>query len=242
MAVFVGDSVVTDTEDLKNDNSLPNSGMLNLGSIGSDDAFGSVAGKDCMLVRGGDVLRSIIGGGQREQMDNDLDTHVKGNEKHTVDQNAKLIFLANLDLGVDKVYHVTVKATGALIEDINGPVTCNFLQPKMETFMAAYNAQHEESFWAKHNDWHVYFTTGSTVIVFEFELVATHLEIGGLHSELKVSHPEVKVFNAMSTTIQAETAASKAKVEAFQAEMGMGARLKAILNALTSFGLGTPFR
>jgi hypothetical protein len=191
----------------------------------------------------GDVYRTVTGNVDYE-VRKDLKTHVLGNEKHEIEKDEKHFVYGKQYVWVIKDASLVISPQGSYGEFIQGAVTRTFLQPVTETYVGKHDVTQPEDFidckWYDNN------LTGllSTSIILgqSLELVTTHTEIGGLHSELKVSHPEVKVLSAVSTTIQAETAATKAKAEIFQAEMGIGARLKAILNALTSFGIGTPFR
>jgi len=118
--------VITDAEEVAKDNGLPDPGVLNLASIADDSAFGGIPGKDCMLVRGGYVLRRIFDGGQLERMDKDLKTEVDGDELRAVkrEYHRKVGGPASIMYGATLDYEVTDIST----HNIKGPVNARFAQ------------------------------------------------------------------------------------------------------------------
>jgi hypothetical protein len=246
MPVFdQGTTTVLANQDPGSDSTLPPSGRLDYHSMMSPSAVAPASGIDVKVVHGDFWQEIDMSGNMTENIAGKATTSITLSEQHTVKQNYFGDFKKDHVVVIGGTGNLTVSPGGSFVEQQFGPVNRFFVMAETETYQNDHDVHVPTSFFGDaklfDNNW----TAGTQINIvsgIEVELVNMHTEIGNIHQEFKTMHPEVKLLSAVSATVEADTKLTEAHTAALHGEMGFAPRLKAIVNALCSFGLGTPFR
>jgi hypothetical protein len=216
--------VVTDTKEMTNDNSLPDTGSLSWGD--SPTALSGTNGVDCMLT-GGDVWRQITLGGETENISHDLATTIQGNETHTVqtgnETHTVTVGKMTTTVGEDSEYTVG----GNLTETINGEHLSLNVGTKTEVRMNARMVQQAnetmETHWTPHIQFKSYVIDIASIGTLEVaplvnEAFINKLEVGGVQEEFVAVVLGASAFDQMEHALECKIAGVRSDIESLEAE------------------------